>query len=1295
MNKLLLLIILWATPAILTAQLYKITHNGDISGNWLYSPKSTEMEYNTVYTIWENIKNTGELKKPLQADDYNTNIERQDQLAQMFINYLSDGGITVKAVNSKADDYYGDYINDNEYTEYLQSIQASGRQISRYDYFKSKYSGTLPEKISQTTIGGHKACYYITDIKQENETSSKGYRFFVFMDDQSGIFISCGIKHIEGKSVESIEGYEQLMFQHLGELQFTQNGGSTTAPDQPVTSADTNSPASEDSSIPWTVIIGTLSAVTIAGIVRQLVKKSGEKNKQGKKDDKEPEEEARYILQLNKEAFRLQLSQPDTLQVQVWKITTKGKTVVPAEVSIQNPEKNLRIDSQLLGNGLTAALLLEKQPAQARFNVLIQAVAEGKSIQRAVEISAEGKMQIVLETIPANTRKLRPDTNKLITCLAEVVDETGKSVPELTKKIQFKPQSKWIDLSDPLLDKNKIAINIAASNPDQVNAVSAVPKTVSVLLIMDDVKEKEEVLQTSLTIELIDCRLDTAIAQCTFPVSDTQTEIKLTAFIENHPGDEPWTFEAEYKNGKDPDEPLTHISISKKSDTEAIITLTGPIEKPAADETGLSKTLVITASQGNEKPLERHIRVSVTQIGLFIKHGAANNQIAYTAQAAFERDIEFALYKFNKASNEIIADKEGLKHLKFELKEDAQDIINFESVLKAGFSFTDLTGNIPYGRYKLKTEEQMPGFGDVFTLTYLVQAPCNADENPEQFQLELQLKVKTFGIGTEFPDWVEAYNNCRKVILDLVPSGNTQSRLYDLLETRKYTLGAEGLNELRKRIWKIAYNLILAEGAEGYKAEEKWANYITVTLEWTEWAGDLAFNALVAYYMKSAAGSVGISMAKAGMIEALNYYIYQNGTLDDFMNSQYEKIVPMLVNVAKGRLISVENIEMVVKKNKPLAIGIFVSGEFLFNLYQTKSVVEAAKLTAQQIRDEFIISKLTLHLHKNQLKYNIKLISVQESLEDIVKSIKTKDGKEYIEVDKLMEIMRDPAKVRTLKNNAPDWLKKIFDDSRNEIYTQHDTALKKYISDTYKINPDNIKIDDFRTPGTEGSYNLNTDRDFRVLRKVKTQDGQEIWIELQRKNWIDKSYETFGDLTGKPYGISPKEWAEKHLQRATDRFDEEASKDYSDHVYNADTGEISKGDPNIVKVKHGEGTLYDAEGLGKMYENKVKNALEPGTVPEAYAQAQKAVDSLQKVKQSYTDQDLNVPPTSDKLKNAMDVISGAKTDVRATPQEIEALNNKLQHLGYKDVGEVSKDIANEFKNLKQFDNKSQVYTVTK
>src|SRR5690606_25036247 len=153
-----------------------------------------------------------------------------------------------------------------------------------------------------------------------------------------------------------------------------------------------------------------------------------------------------------------------------------------------------------------------------------------------------------------------------------------------------------------------------------------------------------------------------------------------------------------------------------------------------------------------------------------------------------------------------------------------------------------------------------------------------------------------------------------------------------------------------------------------------------------------------------------------------------------------------------------------------------------------------------------------------------------------------------------------------IQNHGTKEMKENFNRSRNKIYTEHDAKLKEYIANEYKLNPDEVKIDDFRTPGKAGD-SVNTDRDYRVLRKVKGADGTEKWIEMQRGNWLNESYKIFGEVTGKPDGLSDLEWAEAHQQRGTDRFDAEAGKDYSDHVFNPETGEMDINGSNITKVK--------------------------------------------------------------------------------------------------------------------------------
>lgn len=400
------------------------------------------------------------------------------------------------------------------------------------------------------------------------------------------------------------------------------------------------------------------------------------------------------------------------------------------------------------------------------------------------------------------------------------------------------------------------------------------------------------------------------------------------------------------------------------------------------------------------------------------------------------------------------------------------------------------------------------------------------------------------------------------------------------------------------------------------------------------------------------------------------------------------------MDTTKGRAINVEMIETYLIKNKAIAWSMFITSEFLYNLKANDmSVVEAAKAVGQQLLDEVIIRKLTLRLHEKSLTYKLKNTTVHESLEDVVKVIKKNDdGTDSIPTDKLMEIMRDPVKVRTLKENAPPWLKEVFEDSRKNIYDQHDNDLKKIISDKYKLNLDDIKIDDFRTPGKDGIQNLNTDRDYRVLRKVKADDGSDVWIELQRRTWIKDSYDIFGQITGKPYDLDSKLWAERHLQRATDRFDVEACPDYSDHIFDNKTKQLLTNQPNILKVKEGNGTLIDAEKLGNMYQSKVQNAVESGTIPEAFAQAKKGVKTLKEVHESYKSQDLidkkyEVP---DKLKKALEIIEGTHSNADATPEYVNKVNEQLTALGYEDLKSVTKDMVEEFKKLKPFDQTDKV-----
>lgn len=1264
------------------AQKVLISHPGAISGEWTFSEGSgsDRVEHYSIYLT----------AKPTSSDDINS---------QLFLSHLGGpGGIAIGATGSELSSYYHEWVNANEYSEFLEANKASiaaGKGIIRQpDYFLSRYpDGNIPGS-RRIKIAGYDATIYSNDSGNDTRDKSRqaNYFIFIFLTDQYGVEIRSKVNYFEegsfAPSPYSFAQYQQMMYEHLNGLTFELTG----AEESSASSAAPDTSGGEEEEVPWEVVIGLIGTAGAAVLGRKLIKrkpsaKQPEKKVQSgkkKQEEEEKEEEEKFILNINRDRFTLKVGEPVTLEVVVYRITPRGSEQFPADIHLTCPEKALKIKPASGSGKLTASLLLEKEPREPEFPMEVTAEARGHLIRRNITITADTALKIAVETLPGNKRSLRPDTYQVLTVRAMVTGASGKDIPELTEQIVFKPKSDWIDLSEPVPDEPCIAINMGATNPSPGGGKRSVPPSVVLTLFMDDVPEGEPPLQHDLEIRLADCRLETDIEEASFPDSGETSEITFETWIENGEEETGWSFNGEYRHGVDPTDPLTTIAIAPKGETRATVTLTGPLIRLTGEEQIISKTLVISAAQGDEEPLERRLNIMVSREGLFIKNGAdKKNQINILADKPYEANLDLALYRYDKETNQITVDKDGLSTVEFELQNEETEIVNLASVLQPQFEFTGLVTNIPYGRYHFTTKEEIPGTGTIYTLNYLVRASAGDALHPELFEQTLTLRVKTYGIGEEFPDWVKAYEECKYIIREYVPAGDPTIKLTDLLEMRKMTLGAEGLTELRNRIWKVASNLILAEGAEGYKSVEAWANAITVTLEWTEWAGDLAFNALAAFYLKGM-GATAAGLIKAKMIEALNFYIYEpEKGWEEFKSRQIQSLVPILMSTAKGRILSIENIEMIVGKNKPLAWTIFISCEFLYNLYQTKSVVEAAKITGRQITEELIIKKLTAELHKEALRRNIPVSTPDEVLNDMMKSVKTVNGQEVVDPKKVLEIMRDPAKVRTIEKHGTPEMKIIFERSRNKIYTEHDARLKDYISKTYRLPPDEIQIHDFRTPG-KGGTSVNTDRDYRVLRKVKGADGREHWIELQRRNWQEKSYEIFGEVTGKPDGIDATEWAERHQQRATDRFDAEAGKDYSDHVFNPETGEIEINNNNITRVKEGKGTLIDAQETGRMYKNKVGNALKNDTEPEAYAQAKKAVKTLKEVREGYSKQNLKIKDLPGNLQKAMKVIEDTHVDANATPEYMDMVRNKLNQLGYDNIGDVAGDMERSFGDLKEY-----------
>ncbi len=1062
-------------------------------------------------------------------------------------------------------------------------------------------------------------------------------------------------------------------------------------------SLSTTNPQKEDSDseFPWEVVIGGVIGAGAIAVIRNKLKKGKAKNNKKESDDNE--EKAGYILQLSSDKFDFSKEKQGNLEVRVIKITKTSEKSINASVQIMNSEPALQIQPSSGSTPFNCQLFLKEQPRENQFKITIIANAEGHQYQKDIQINAGGEPRIVFKTTPDNKRSLRPDIKRLIALYAQVVDANNKPIDNLTKIIVFTPIGDWAEISEPIWDDGWAAINVGASNPNSVSISSHPPTTMEVLMSVE-LEEDKEPLEEKLLIHLLDCYLESELYHCTFPVTDEPSKIRFKVWVENAGEEIKWNFKGIYRIGVDiEDDPLTEISFEKESETEMWVTLTGPIMELPQGSRSMTKTLVIGASQEDEKPIESRISVTLSKEGLYLERGFDKQKtIEVYAEKPVEKQLELSLFRFDEKTNQIFPDKNGLSNLHFELLNTEKTIQNIVSILQPKITFDQLVSNIPYGRYLLNTAEEIPGAGETYELNYSITAKTSGEENPENFYHEVIIKVQTKDVGKKLKTWEEAYNECKFMINNYVPHSNAREKLIEILEKQKDFLDIEGLVALRNKIGHIAAQLVLAEGAEGYKEVDKWANRIVTTLEWTQWAGDICFSVLASYYLKGL-GATAAGMIKAEMIDAINFFIYEKDSgWEAFKNRQIDKIMPYLMSTTKGRLLSIENIEKLVKDDKALCWAIYVSTQFLFHLYQTKSMIEAAKNTGREVRDELLVQFLGKQLKTRYGEYNQnqgqkpvdskKSAAVKKKLEELESEIKTnRIGGKFLDKQKVLEIMEDPAIVRTIKNHGSPELKKAFDGPRKKIYQEHDRKLIEDLARELKMNPKDLEVDDFRTPG-DTSDNINTDRDYRVLRKVKLQNGKEAKIEVSRKVFEAKSNRIFGELTDKPSNVSDAEWAARKQQLATDFTSEEANIDYSDQKIDSKTGERTQGKSNIVDVKDGKSVLKNPDSMGDMYSNKVKNA---GERPEKYAQAQKATKTIEKVKQGYEKQNFKTKPTSENLEKAIKVINDQPTDVSMTPKRMAETHEKLQDLGYKNgLEDVMKDVKNEFKSLKNLPKKS-------
>ncbi len=784
-----------------------------------------------------------------------------------------------------------------------------------------------------------------------------------------------------------------------------------------------------------------------------------------------------------------------------------------------------------------------------------------------------------------------------------------------------------------------------------------------------------------------------------------------------NPGPLPWAFRTEYDK-KDRQLATVTLKPVAGSPSQTLLNLQEAGLDPLHDGSNTEvAVLKIFAEQKDREPLERDIKVSVAQEGLFVAaDGRDPNENLFRLRgdgSGKATEIYLRVFGLDPATNKIVnltRSADALSKISVELLDPKGSA--GANVLEVGQLKKELKGilpnNEPAAILRLSLAKELPGDGRIipcdFRITY-------AGRSEEAFSSIITVGVVMTSDGPGGNNWQLELDRCQEIISKFVPA-TYQPKLQAMLDRRKMTLGAEGLALLRQKIWLAAANLTLGEGGRGYADEARWADYITESLEWTQWAGDMAFGAAVGSFT-GPFGSAATTTLKGMVISAIN--AYQDG------QSAQEWLwgnLCTIPGIIEGKVIDVQTFEKLGVQNKAKAWAIYVSYHFLKNLYNGQSLIEALKNTAKEAGSSVLSSWLAEEVKssgnrtvtswaadKTQQAANTvssTMTKVQQALTgnsspdapqataenqppkpgvteeaepnkkaaveeptasaqpspaqeaeaiSLVRSGTVQVGnKLYADHEHVLAIMRDPSMVRALKT-APRDVQDAFSNTREAIYREHDAEVVQHVRDTVPDMQNRIvRVLEFRTPGETGP-SLNTDRDYRVC--YFTADGK--WIEVPRQNWENKSYETFARLTGGPTASpeSSREWAAQHQQRGADKYDIEASAAFSDQktIWNEQTRQFEKVQvtSNFVQVAKGQIDGVDIEDPQGLGLMYQTKVSDAQHPHEAFVQANKAVDALTALRKSYNVQGRDIGQVPEKILAGMQAVATVNEQLKADP----------------------------------------------
>jgi hypothetical protein len=1022
---------------------------------------------------------------------------------------------------------------------------------------------------------------------------------------------------------------------------------------------------------PWKLVVGlgAGAALAIGALAKAMAAKAAAaktiaataaRKSAGNNEKKEdPDRAVGYILQLSTNQLTLKTGAPAALAVTVWAAKADGSHSLAADAQIQlTPSINLvglRIEPSS-GTGRLQSTILwggGRAPSPS-MTLMVTATAGGGTYSGSVSLALE-IAQIVYE-FEGGKSAIRPDGKDSTVLKAKVVqDGAGTVNNEATAAVEFAKSNEWLDTSDSVMwGATWKAITVQALDPAGPDSRRQPPSPVSITI---RARCGETDLSSSAPVELllkpeldVDLRPDTITL-----IQGDATPVRFHAIIAN-PGTEKW----DWKIALEKDDFCT-VGF-KEPGTPGVIDVT--VTPPATSPDGTSGAQVLTkmhifAEQSGVEPLERILPVVLAREGLIVRPRGRDGEGRYVLRCDMEtrKEIDFIVYVKDQ-NGRLIASPEFVRKLWFEDNCQEQQMRNLLSVAKPEIKPDKPTEEKGY-TWTARSQDYVPGeTGEEYNIPMTVRVIGKEDKPEFSSEFVLALKVMEPDIGSD--DWRKELEGCYRAIR-FVPEP-AKSKLAEAIQKHAQTLGHEGLKLFRKKIWRIAQDLILAEGAEGYKDEDKWAGRCLFLAENIKWGTDLVFTAASSVAF-GPVGAIGAPMLKS-LIEKILVVASERGfgEVDDWFwecvtdleqTLDWASVMKQGALVAGGMITDPAVLEKILgnsPKQKAAAWGIYVGFQFASNMARGMSMCDAIKQTMRTVRDRLVVQFLI-----GRMNWAYK---TPQAIKDAAARM-TGNPPRMTEAD-MIAIQSDPQLLRSLKTAPANIQQGFLKTYRDTLITPHDAQLVAHVRTLPEYQGRIVRVETFSTPGKSGS-GVGADRDFRVT--MQNPDG--TWQEVPSELWKEGSNRIVNKLSG-GRSLQQLNW------RATDRFDIEASPDYA-----TQNGQIS----NITRVIRGKATLKDPKQFGNMWQQKM-SGVEPGhNVPplENVAQAQKACNTLSLVRSGYRQQGYNVGNLTPQMQKGMQIVQGA--NVTATG-DYNSVNQALQNAGFKGgFSDFANKVAGQFQAL--------------